>query len=184
MTHPTRCHIPEWPWLRCTAILQISLLNARRRLPATYTPQLRLRHMLVYTRISGVGAQPPTRSSGAAMGVCSHFLLWPPYAIAGITRTHSGMEAKGTVGAWRLDSASTCGLHGELLECPHSAVIAKAWWADILGRSGAISFTSVVNTGVLSRWQCLQGCTCMNKLYTTIKYTLHFYGAKHWKQIW
>ena len=45
---------------RCTAILQIWLPNVTRRLPATYTPQLRLWCILVCTNISGMEAQPPT----------------------------------------------------------------------------------------------------------------------------
>ena len=108
---------------RCTAILQIWLPNATRRLPATYTPQLRLRRILVCTNRSGMEAQPPTRSSGDAMGVRSHFLWWLSYDNM---RANSGVEAKGSLGACRLDSASLQSAAGEWLECPLCAVIAKA----------------------------------------------------------
>jgi hypothetical protein len=47
-------------------------------------------------------AQPPTWSSGGAMGVCSHCLLWPSYAIMDNVRANSGVEAKGSVGACRI----------------------------------------------------------------------------------
>jgi hypothetical protein len=46
-----------------------------------------------------------------------------------------------------------------LLECPFCAVIAKAWWADVFGRLGAILFASTVTPCVTPNWQCLQGCT-------------------------
>jgi hypothetical protein len=63
--------------------------------------------------------------------------------------TNSGVEAKGSVGTCRPDSTSTCELRGELLECRVCVVIAKAWWTDIFGRSGAILFTSYRITEVL-----------------------------------
>jgi hypothetical protein len=50
------------------------------------------------------------------MGVFSHFSYGVLMLMDGV-RTNSLVEAKGSVGACRSDSASTCGLRGELLEC-------------------------------------------------------------------